>query len=83
MFDIFKTNAVPIININAIALKIAKNILNISPTCSKRPTIFLSAIGSTIVEINLYDIVKTANYIIGIMQIPTITITPTNPNCIF
>ena len=27
LFDIFKTNAVPIININAIALKIAKNIL--------------------------------------------------------
>ena len=52
-FDIFKTNVVPIININDIAHKIPKNILKMSPICSNKLMIFSSAIGCTTVESNL------------------------------
>ena len=81
--DIFKTSVVPIISINDIAHNIAKNILKISPICSRSPTIFLSDIGSTTVANNLYESVNTESFIIGITQIPSTIITPTTPIAFF
>ena len=83
LLDIFKTNVVPIISINDIALKIPKKILKMSPICSSKLTIFLSAIGCTNAESNLYDMVNTESLIIGIIQIPIIIITPTSPTAFF
>ena len=69
--------------INDIALKIAKNILNISPICSNRFVIFLSAIGSVTLVNSLYAIVIVANFIIGTIHIPITIITPTRPTAFF
>ena len=53
--------------------------LNVSLIWSNKETIFLSAIGSQIADAKLYITVSTVNFIIGIAQIPSMTIIPTNP----
>ena len=83
LLDIFKTKLVPIIIIKAILLKIAKDILKISPICSNSPVILSSAIGCVMPANNLYAKVSTPNLIIGTRQIPKIMITPTNPTAFF
>ena len=69
--------------IKEILLNIAKNILKISPVCSNKSVILLSAIGSTIPDNNLYTRLNIPNFIIGVIQIPTIMITPTKPTAFF
>lgn len=83
MFDIFITNAVPIISITDRLLNIPKNILNTSAICSIRLVIFLSATISARTPTNLYIIVNIPSFIIGIMHIPIIIITPTIPTAFF
>ena len=53
LLDIFKTSVVPIINIKDIALNIPKNILKISPICSNKLTMSLSATGCITAETSL------------------------------
>ena len=83
LFDIFRTSAVPIINITDILLNIPKNILNTSPISSNIFVIFLSAIISDTAPNSLYIIVIIASFIIGIIQIPIIIITPIIPTAFF
>ncbi len=57
----------------------AKSNLNVPVTCSNNFTILLSAIGSAIAVVKLYDIVSIDSFIIGNTQIETSTIIPTIP----
>ena len=79
MLEIFIHIAKPIINNTATKNIIANNTLKVPPICSNNLTIFLSANGSHIADAKWYVIVNTANLIIGIAQIPRITIMPKIP----
>lgn len=81
--DIFITNVIPIINITDIDINIASKILNVSPICDNKSTIFASAIGWHRAAVIWYVIVNIASFIIGNTHIPIITITPTVPIAFF
>ena len=61
----------------------ANKILKESPICDKTFRIFSSAIGWQTAATKLYVIVRTINFIRGIMHIARITITPTIPVAFF
>ena len=75
--------AIPNISNVAIEKTIARSTLKVPPICSNMLTILLSAIGSAMAADKLYRHVRTVNFIIGIAQIPTITIIPTIPTEFF
>ena len=77
------TKVIPIINNTDTEQRIANSNLKIPPISSNNFTILESAKGSMILAVNEYIILNIPNFIIGITQIPIITITPTTPTAFF
>lgn len=57
--------------------------LNVPPTLPSIFTIFSSANGSLIADTILYKMLSIASFIIGVIHIPIIIITPTTPTAFF
>lgn len=72
-----------IIKRNEITNIMPSNILYPSPNVDSSFTIFTSAIGSTMLDINENTIVSIDNFIIGTAHIPTITKVPKIPTAFF
>ena len=83
LLEILITNVTPIINNTATEHSIARSNLKIPPISSNKLTIFSSASGWIIADVMLYIIDKVASFIIGIIHIPIIIITPITPIAFF
>lgn len=81
--EIFSIIAIPIINNTDTNIIIPSKILNVPPTLLITFTIFSSASGSLIAAARLYKILNIASFIIGVIQIPIIIITPITPTAFF
>ena len=79
LLEILIINVIPIISRTETEHKIARSNLKIPPISSSNFTILSSAIGWITLDAMLYIIDKVPNFIIGIIQIPTIATTPTTP----
>jgi len=81
--EIFSIIAIPIIKSTDINTIIPKRTLNVPPMFPITFTIFSSANGSLIAATRLYKMLNILSFIIGVIHIPIIIITPIIPTAFF